>query len=73
MARWRERVDLSKNAQLVDRLSYKLNQTKKDWFVVSKVIDIEATKEATKKDKSAEPVVISEITSTKTNTEKNGT
>ncbi|WP_267491680.1 prealbumin-like fold domain-containing protein [Enterococcus sp. BWT-B8] len=60
------------NTELIDQLSYKLNKTQK-WFVVSKAIDVEATKAAQKKDKEAEPVVIEETSKSLSNSEKTGT
>ncbi len=61
------------NTELTDKLSYKLNQTKDNWFVVSKAVDVEATKKAQENDQKSDPVVIAETKATFSNKEKTGT
>lgn len=58
---------------LIDKLSYKLNKVQDSWYVVSKAIDVEATKEAQAKDKNADPVVLEQNEATLANKEKSGT
>lgn len=75
LAAWRngdKELTTLEDTELTDKLSYKLNQTKEDWFVVSKAVDVEATKAEQEKDAKAEPVVIEETTATLGNKEKSG-
>lgn len=62
----------SSKATFNDTVSYKLNQTKDDWYLVSQVVDVAATKEALKKDKDAKPVIVEEIIATQENQKKTG-
>ncbi|MDT2661153.1 SpaA isopeptide-forming pilin-related protein [Enterococcus hulanensis] len=62
----------SSKGTINDLVSYKLNQTKDDWYLVSQVVDVAATKEALEKDKDAEPVILEEITTTQENQKKTG-
>ncbi|WP_270659858.1 MSCRAMM family collagen-binding adhesin EcbA [Enterococcus thailandicus] len=76
LASWQngEKVLTSLNStEIVDQLSYKLNKKKSDWVVVSKAIDVEATKSAQAKDKNAKPVIIDEISKVVANQDKTGT
>lgn len=76
LATWKnsEKVLTSlKSMEIVDQLSYKLNEKKTDWFVVSKAIDVEATKSAQVKDKNAKPVIIDETSKVVANQYKTGT
>lgn len=61
------------NNTVIDKVHYKLNQTKDDWFLVSQVVDVEATKQEQEKDKDAEPAILSEECSTFENEDKEGT
>lgn len=61
------------STELVDKLSYNLHEIKEDWYVVTQVINVEATKAAQEKDEKAKPVVIAETTATLANKEKTGT
>lgn len=61
------------NNTVIDNVHYKLNQTKDDWFLVSQVVDVEATKQVQEKDKDAEPVILAEECSTLENEAKEGT
>lgn len=63
--------DLSNNT-IIDNVNYKLTQTKEDWFLVSQVVDVEATKVAQEKEKNAEPVILAEKLSTQKNEAKEG-
>lgn len=76
LATWKDgekELNSLENTNLTDKLSYKLNKTQDNWYVVSQAIDVEATKAAQEKDKTAKPVVISETTATLANKEKSGT
>lgn len=76
LAAWKngeKEITALENTDLIDQLSYKLSDTKNDWFVVSKAVDIEATKAAQEKDKNAEPIIIAEKMTIQANKEKNGT
>lgn len=76
LAAWKngEKVLTSlKSTEIVDQLSYKLNEKKSDWVVVSKAVDVEATKLAQVKDKNAKPVIIDEISKVVANQDKTGT
>lgn len=64
--------DQTKNTA-IDNVNYKLSKTKDDWFLVSQVIDVEATKKAQEKEKNTEPIVLSEKFSTQKNDSKEGT
>lgn len=64
--------DQTKNTA-IDNVNYKLSKTKDDWFLVSQVVDVAATKKAQEKEKNAEPIVLSEKLSTQKNDSKEGT
>ncbi|EGO8848089.1 LPXTG cell wall anchor domain-containing protein [Enterococcus faecalis] len=66
-------LETMKNPMIVDRLSYNLNTVKKDWYVVTKIVDVVATKKAQEKDKQAEPIIVKEDKTTLANEQKAGT
>ncbi|MGF1943726.1 MSCRAMM family collagen-binding adhesin EcbA [Enterococcus casseliflavus] len=61
------------DTDLIDNLSYNLNKVNNTWYVVSKAIDLNATKDLLVKNKNGEPVVISELATKLSNKEKSGT
>lgn len=75
LATWEDgekNLESLEKTKAIDTVSYKLTQTKKDWFLVSQVVDVDATKKALEKDKKAEPVLISEQFHTLGNETKEG-
>lgn len=75
LATWKDGgkvLETLEKTKAIDTVSYKLTQTKKDWFLVSQVVDVDATKKALEKDKKAEPVLISEQCHTLENETKEG-
>ncbi|MBO0460037.1 MSCRAMM family collagen-binding adhesin EcbA [Enterococcus hulanensis] len=63
----------SSKGTIIDTVSYKLNQKKDDWYLVSQLVDVEATKAALEKDKDAEPIILNENISKQKNNSKTGT
>ena len=61
------------NNTAIDNVNYKLSKTKDDWFLVSQVVDVAATKKAQEKEKNAEPIIVAEKLSTQKNDSKEGT
>lgn len=62
----------SSKGVIVDTVSYKLNQIKNDWYLVSQVVDVEQTKAALEKDSNAKPIILEEIVTTQKNKTKSG-
>ncbi|EOI55488.1 MSCRAMM family collagen-binding adhesin EcbA [Enterococcus gilvus] len=62
----------SSKGKILDTVSYKLNETRDDWYLVSQVVDVAVTKAALEKDKDAKPVVLEENATTQENQKKTG-